>query len=231
MNFNNYLYATYEALHNSAIVGTASTGQLVDTFYTNPDPPATWEQMLGTITPLLAIFSAGLSGIGALATSTLVAVVGGVIETAEGDGVTETQLVVERLFTEFPPMDVFIKQFLQTTANGADPAWEQYIGNASAASWFGSDVLSADDPNRYGIFGTGHWVDQDTFNTPGMQMTMLDNFVRIISYKSINYAWNDSQAFTIYALYNTPVKDQTRNMQKSWNKFGVVPVQRIEDRR
>ena len=96
----------------------------MDTFYTNPDPPATWEQMLGTITLLLAVFSAGLGGIGALAASTLVAVVGGLIGTVAGDWVTETQLIVDKLFTEFSPMDGLIKQFLQTTANGAEPAWE-----------------------------------------------------------------------------------------------------------
>ena len=86
---------------------------------------------------------------------------------------------------------------------------------ASAASWSDSDVLSTDDPNRYGISGTGDWADQGSFNTPNMQKSMLHNFVSIISYKVIDYAWNDSQAFIAYVPHNTPIKDQNGNMQKA----------------
>ena len=100
-------------------------------------------------------------------------VVGGIIGTVAEVGVTETQPVIDKRFTEFSSIDGIIKQFLQTTANGAESAWEQYIENGSAASWSGPDVLSADDPKRYGIFGTGGWLDQGPSNTPDMQMTML----------------------------------------------------------
>ena len=215
VNFNNYLYAIYNALFDSGTVGIAGTGQLVDTFFTNPNPPATWEQILGAITPLLGMFSAGLGGIGAGAASGLVGVVGGIMGTVAGVGTTQTKPVTDKRFTEFSSIDDFIRQFLQATANGVESAWEQYIGNASAASWSGSDILSSGDPNRNGIFGTGDWVDQGQFNPANMQKTMLDNFVRIISYKSINYAWNDSQAFIVYVPYNTPIKDQNGNMQQA----------------
>ena len=214
VNFNNYLYAIYDALFDSATIGIAGTGELVNTFFTNPDPPATWEQILGAITPLLGMFSAGLGGVGASAASALTGVVGGIIGEVAGAGTTNTQPVADKRFTEFSSIDDFIRQFLQATANGVESAWENYIGNASADSWSGTDILSNNDPNRYGIFGTGEWADQDNFNTANMQKTMLDNFVRIISYKSINYAWNDSQAFIVYVPYNTPIKDSNGNMQQ-----------------
>lgn len=215
VNFNNYLYAIYDALFDSGTIGVAGTGELVGTFFTNPDPPATWEQILGAITPLLGMFSAGLGGIGATAASSITGVIGGIMGEVAGAGTTQTTPVVDKRFSEFSSIDDFIRKFLQATANGVEAAYERYVGNASSVSWSGSDIASPDDPNRYGIFGQGDWVDQSKFNTANMQKMILDNFVRIISYKSINYAWNDSQAFIIYVPYNTPIKDSDGHLQQA----------------
>ena len=215
VNFNNYLYAVYDALFDSASIGIAGTGQLVDTFFTNPDPPVSWEQILSVLSPLLGMFSAGLGGVGASVASGVTGVIGGIFGVVANIGNAQAKPVADKRFTEFSSIDDFIKQFLQATANGVESAWQQYIGNASAALWSGSDVVGPEDPNHNGIFGTGTWVDQGNFNTANMQKTMLDNFVRIISYKSINYAWNDSQAFIIYVPYNTPIKDAKGNMNQA----------------
>lgn len=214
VNFNNYLYAVYDALFDSASIGLAGTGQLVDTFFTNPDPPVTWEQILSVLSPLLGMFSAGLGGVGASAAGAVTGVIGSIFGVVTSIGNAQAKPVVDKRFTEFSSIDEFIKQFLQATANGVQSAWQQYVGNASAASWSGSDIVGPDDPNHDGIFGTGIWVDQRNFNTANMQKIMLDNFVRIISYKAINYAWNDSQAFIIYVPYNTPIKDEKGNMKQ-----------------
>lgn len=207
VNFNNYLNAIYEALFDSGTIGIAGTGELVKTFFTNPDPPVTWQQILSVLGPLLGIFSAAAGGISATVSGAVSGIISGVVGVAVNAANTETKPVADKRFDELGTIDEFIKEFLQATANGVEAAYEQYIRNASSSLWSGSDILSDDDPNRNGIFGTGDWVDSKNFNTANMQKTMLDNFVRVISDKSINYAWNDSKAFIMYVPYNTPIKN------------------------
>ena len=74
--------------------------------------------------PLSGMFSAGLGGIGASATSSLVGVVGVIIGTLPEAGFTDTQPVVDKWFTRFSSIDGFMKQFLQTTTYGFKTAWE-----------------------------------------------------------------------------------------------------------
>lgn len=229
VNFNNYLNAMYEALFDSGTIGIAGTGELVKTFFTNPDPPVTWQQILSVLGPLLGIFSAAAGGISATVSSAVSGIVSGVVGVAVNAANTETKPVADKRFDELGTIDEFIKEFLQASANGIEAAYEDYIGNASSSLWSGSDILSDDDPNRNGIFGTGDWVDSKNFNTANMQKTMLDNFVRIISYKSINYAWNDSKAFIMYVPYNTPIKNKDGKMDSIDESYCTSNLQKNDD--
>ena len=229
VNFNNYLYAIYEALYDSGTIGIAGTGELVKTFFTNPDPPVTWQQILSVLGPLLGIFSAAAGGVGAAAASAVSGVVSGIVGVVASVGNTDTKPVADKRFDELGTIDEFIKEFLQATANGVEAAYEQFIGNASSVTWSGSDLVSEDDPNHNGIFGEGDWVDANNFNTANMQKTMLDNFVRIISYKSINYAWNDSNAFIMYVPYNTPIKNADGKMDSIDEDYCTSNLQKSDD--
>ena len=60
VNFNNYLYTLYEALFDAGTLNGLLDDKIVTTFFTNPAPDATWEQILGVVTPLLSIFGAML---------------------------------------------------------------------------------------------------------------------------------------------------------------------------
>lgn len=41
-NFNNYLYASYDAMFNAATLGDLVSSDITSTFFTNPTPDATW---------------------------------------------------------------------------------------------------------------------------------------------------------------------------------------------
>ena len=60
VNFNNYLYELYEALFNAGTLNGLLDDKIVTTYFTNPSPDATWAQVMGTFSPLIAIFSSML---------------------------------------------------------------------------------------------------------------------------------------------------------------------------
>lgn len=55
---------------------------------------------------------------------------------------------------------------------------------------------------------------------------MLDNFVRVISYKSIPYAWKGSNAFIMYVPYNTPIQNKDGDMDSIGQAWCTDNLQR-----
>ena len=98
----------WNALFNAATLGIGSIDDITTTFFTNPTPAATWEQMLGLLTPLITILSAALTpftGAGAL----LLTAMGGVVgETIAGGTIANLAPVVDQRFSEYisPPLQI-----------------------------------------------------------------------------------------------------------------------------
>ena len=98
----------WNALFDAATLGAGSIDDITTTFFTNPTPDATWEQMLGLLTPLLTILAAALTpfiGAGAL----LVTAMGGVVgETIAGGTVANLAPVTDQRFSEYisPPLHI-----------------------------------------------------------------------------------------------------------------------------
>ena len=59
-NFNNYLYTLYDALFNAGTLNGLLDDKIVTTYFTNPAPDASWEQIVGIFTPLIGVFGAML---------------------------------------------------------------------------------------------------------------------------------------------------------------------------
>ena len=98
----------WNALFNAATLGIGSIDDITTTFFTNPTPAATWEQMLGLLTPLITILAAALTpfiGAGAL----LLTAMGGVVgETIAGGTIANLAPVVDQRFSEYisPPLQI-----------------------------------------------------------------------------------------------------------------------------
>lgn len=96
----------WNALFNAATLGVGSIDDITTVFFTDPTPAATWEQMLGLLTPLLTILSAALSpflATGALLVTAMGAVVG---ETIAGGNIANLAPVIDQRFSEYilPPI-------------------------------------------------------------------------------------------------------------------------------
>ena len=103
----------------------------------------------------------------------------------------------------------FIGHYLEATVTGIEHAYNVTIGSDSTADgWVGSP--NAPTNMQQGYFGSGYWVDSD--HTQNLSDDLLDNLVRIFTYKAINFALVDSGNFIMYVPYNTPLKDVNGNM-------------------
>lgn len=90
----------WNSLFNAATLGIGSIDDITTTFFTDPVPEATWEQMLGLLTPLITILSSALSPFlasGALIVTAMGAVVG---ETIAGGNVANLAPVIDQRFSE-----------------------------------------------------------------------------------------------------------------------------------
>lgn len=93
----------WNALFNAATLGVGSIDDITTTFFTDPTPDATFEQILGLLTPLLTILSAALSPL-ISAGSLLVTAMGGVVgETIGGGNVAALAPVIDQRFSEYIP--------------------------------------------------------------------------------------------------------------------------------
>ena len=96
----------WNSLFNAATLGIGSIDDITTVFFTDPAPNATWEQMLGLLTPLLTILSTALSPFltaGALLVTAMGAVVG---ETIAAGNIANLAPVIDQRFSEYisPPI-------------------------------------------------------------------------------------------------------------------------------
>ena len=206
VNLNNYLNSIYSALLDSSTISSLMTGDIVSTFYTDPTPDATWEQIMGLFTPFLGIFSAitGPIGGGALG------VAGGIASAVTAGGtLKDLAPVVDKRFSEYASITAFVGDYLKTVVNGIESAFNQTIGpDSTQVEWTGSPYASSG--REHGIFGDGFFANSDF--SQGMTNQLLEKMIRIFTYKSINFAWVDSGVFIIYVPYGRPVKDTDGKM-------------------
>ena len=96
INFSNFFYDIWNALFNSGVLGVGSIDPIVGTFFDDPTPEATWEQILGLFTPLISILSTVLGPLGGIATA-----MGGVVNEAIGSGtIADLKPVIDQRYSE-----------------------------------------------------------------------------------------------------------------------------------
>ena len=203
VNLNNYLNSIYSALLNSGTISSLTAGDIVSTFYTNPTPDATWEQIMGAFTPFLGLFSAIVGPISTVGGAAL-GVAGGIAGAVTAGGtLVDLAPVVDKRFNEYASITAFIGDYLKTVVNGIEGAFNQTIGpDSTQDEWTGSPYASSG--LQHGIFGDGYFANSDF--SQGMTDQLLEKMIRIFTYKSINFAWVDSGVFIIYVPYGRPVK-------------------------
>ena len=77
----------------------------------------------------------------------------------------------------YATITAFIGDYLRATVTGIGQVYDQVIGNnATSIGWAGSG-------SDQGFFGSGFWVDSDY--TQGLSDSLLENFVKIFTYKAI----------------------------------------------
>lgn len=222
-NFNNYLYQLYEAVYKaSEIVGLLSAS-IVSTFYTNPAPPATWQQIVGALAPFLGLMSACLGPLAA-GFSTSMGIANAMIGTGSGvASIAALSAAAEPLFTEFGTIDTFIANYTQASVTAISNAWAGTIGSDSDIyAWTGSNLAPTD--SRTGLFGDGSF--SSPMDSQGLTANVQSNMAKIIAYKTINYALVDSGNFIQYVPYNTPIHDKNgyllpNGIDKAWCESNV----------
>ncbi|KAF6222022.1 hypothetical protein HO133_001990 [Letharia lupina] len=200
VNLNNYLYNIYFSLLDSGTIGGLVSGNIVTVFFTNPSPSATWIQIMGTVTPLLGLGSAILGPLSAAISpvlGALSAIFSFITAFATANSIGP---VVDQRFSEYSTITDFIGNYLKGTSTGVEAAFNSTIGsNSSIAEWTE-------------LFTGGFWVQSDY--TQGLETGILDNFVKIFTYKAINFAWIDSGVFIMYVPYGVAIKDTNGNVQQ-----------------
>ncbi|KAL6721375.1 hypothetical protein ACLMJK_000478 [Lecanora helva] len=204
-NFNNYLYTLYDALFDAGTLNGLLDDKIVTTYFTNPSPDATWEQILGIFTPLIGMFGAMLGPFSGGA-SAVVSSIGGIVGAIGAGGIASSiPPVADKRFDEVATVTDFVGQYLNATVVGIAAAYDSIIGKDSAAVlWAGSD-LGDTDLHKEGYFGPGNWVDSNY--TQGLTQNLYTSLSKIFTYKAVNFAWIDSGVFIMYVPYGKPIAD------------------------
>ncbi|KAL6718665.1 hypothetical protein ACLMJK_002899 [Lecanora helva] len=199
VNFNNYLHSLYEALHDAAAVTGLMSADIVNTFFVNPKPDATWQQVIGVAAPIVGFMSAALGPVLAAA-STAAGIASGLTGTAGGAGVIAgLSPVADKRFDEFASISAYIGQFLQSTSSLVENAYNVNIGpETSSLDWTGSELIKST-----GLFGDGTFSDSDFAQS--LTTNAQNSMAKVFSYKSINFALKDSGNFIMYVPYGVPV--------------------------
>ena len=197
VNVNNYMNAIMVAVMDAGTINSLMDGKLVATFFTNPTPSASWEQVTNSLTPLLGMLSS-LLGQFVPGLSPILTGISSLLGKVTSDALLmELKPVVDKRFSEFATVSDFVATFLKTTVVGIESAYNRTIGiNATADLWAGSDAA---------YFASGLWVDSD--HSQDLATNLLNEFIRIFTYKVINFAFKDSGCFIIYVPYGVAVKD------------------------
>ena len=115
------------------------TGDIVSTFYTDPTPDATWEQIMGLCTPFLGIFSSitgPVSGVGGAALGVAGGIAGAV---TAGGTLADLAPVINKRFSEYTSITAFVGDYLKTVVNAIEGAFNQTIGpDSTQVEWTGS---------------------------------------------------------------------------------------------
>ena len=97
---NNYFNSIYTALMDAGTISSLIDGNIVTTFFTNPSPQASWEQIMNQFTPLLGMFSA-LLGPFSSAAGAAFGVGAGIMQAISAGGVANSMPpVVDQRFSE-----------------------------------------------------------------------------------------------------------------------------------
>ena len=218
VNFNNYLNSITTALLDSGTISSLLDANLVTTFFTNKAPDASWEQIMAIFTPFLSIIGSAVgSFLGPLGQAAkdageafkVLAQVGSSV--TAGNVAGSLQPVVDKRFTEYASIADYVGEYLKAVVAGVDHAYDNILGtNASMTAWTGTGVATDPDIVRDGYFGAGAFVDSDY--TIGLEQNLLQNFIRVFTYKAINFAWIDSGCFVMYVPYGRSVKGLDGNV-------------------
>lgn len=218
VNFNNFLNGITRALLDAGTISSLLDANIVDVFFTNKAPDATWGQIMAIFTPFLSIIGSFLGPLGGFA-SAAIKNVGEVFKVGAqiGSSLTASQAVanikpvVDKRFSEYASIAAFVGDYLKAVVAGVEHAYDNVLGtNASVAAWTGTGIAADSDIVRDGYFGQGVWVDSDY--TVGLEDHLLQRFIRIFTYKAINFAWIDSGCFIVYVPYGTAVKGLDGNV-------------------
>ena len=148
VNFNNFLYNLNEALSKAGGISGLMSADIVTTFFTNPKPVATWEQIVGAITPFLGLMSAALGPLSA-ATSTGVSIASGLLSSASGAGtIDQLSAAVDARFTEFAQISDFIGSYIETANKAIGTCYDTTIGSqTNTLEWAGSPYSPQGEQN------------------------------------------------------------------------------------
>lgn len=212
VNYNNFLNGLTTALLDAGTIASLLDANLVNVFFTNKAPDATWGQILAIFTPFLSIIGSFLGPLGGFASAAMKDVgelfkVGAQIGSSltASQTVANIKAVVDKRFSEAASISDFVGEYLKAVVAGVAHAYDNVLGaNASVIAWTGTGVATDPDILRDGYFGQGLWVNSDY--TIGLENNLLQRFIRIFTYKAINFAWIDSGAFVIYVPYGKAVK-------------------------
>lgn len=218
VNFNNFLNSITTALLDAGTISSLLDANIVSVFFTNKAPDATAAQIFAIFTPFLSIFGSFLGPLGGFASAAIknvgeafkvAAQVGSSI--TAGTVVANIKPVVDKRFTEYAGIADFVGEYLKAVVAGVEHAYDNIIGaNASVVAWIGTGVATDPDIVRDGYFGAGVWVNSDY--TIGLETNLLQRFIRIFTYKAINFAWIDSGCYIIYVPYGRAVKGVDGNV-------------------
>ena len=184
VNFNNYLNSIMTALLDSGTIASLIDGNIVTTFFTNKAPDASWMQIMNMFTPFLSIFGSFLGPLSSAAGEAfkVAAQVGASV--SAGSVATSIPPVVDKRFSEYASITDFVGDYLKAVVAGVGGAYDKILGqNASALAWTGTGLATDPDIVRDGYFGGGTWVNSDY--TLGLEKNLLQNFIRIFTYKAI----------------------------------------------
>jgi hypothetical protein len=96
INFSNFFHSMWDSLFNAATLGIGSIDDITTKFFTDPKPKATWQQILGLLTPLLSTLSTVLGPLGSAVTA-----LGGVVsETIAAGNIADLAPVLDHRFSE-----------------------------------------------------------------------------------------------------------------------------------
>ena len=200
VNFNNYLCSLYQALYDAGEVAGLMSADIVETFFANPKPDATWQQIIGIVAPYLAFVQSALGPISA-ATSAAAGIASSLMFTAQGIGsVAQISAVADQRFEELAGISSFIGQYLQNASEVIEHAYNKDLGpETTPGRWVGYEL-----DHSTGLFGDGTFSDSDFAQS--LTKDAQKSMAKVFAYKSINFALKDSGDFIMFVPYGVPVK-------------------------